>query len=107
MAKLLHASKTGDNLLSNGHHQLKQGFLLRLDRLTTHQLSVSLFSFDALSSNENILIKSGGAIRMLMYPRIRPQGSRNCRVRFKIVSEQIINTTDSVAEYKASKNLYE
>lgn len=26
MAKLLHASKTGDNLLSNGPHHLKQGF---------------------------------------------------------------------------------
>lgn len=29
-AKLLHASKTGDNLLSNEPHQLKQGLLLRL-----------------------------------------------------------------------------
>ena len=31
--KLLHASKTGDNLLSNGARELKQGLFLRLNRL--------------------------------------------------------------------------
>ena len=80
MAKLLHASKTGDNLLSNGLHQLKQGLLLRLNRLTSHQTSVPLFSSDALSSNENISVKSGGVIRMLTYPKIRPRGITNCRM---------------------------
>lgn len=107
MAKLLHASKTGDNLLSNGPHQLKQGLLLRLNRLTTHQMSISLFSFDPLSSNENISVKSGGVIRMLTHPKFRPRGNTNCRMGCKNVSEQIINSTHSAVKYKTSKNLFE
>lgn len=107
MAKLLHASKTGDNLLSNGPHQLKQGLLLRLNRLTNHQMSVSLFNFEALSSHQNISVISGGVIRMLTYPKIRPRGKTSCRMRRENVSEQIINSTHSSVECKTSKNSFE
>lgn len=65
MAKLLHASKTGDNLLSNGLHQLKQALLLRLNRLTSLLMSVSLLRFDSLSSNKNISVKSGAGLGCL------------------------------------------
>lgn len=99
MAKLLHASKTGDNLLSNRPHQLKHGLLLRLNRLTTHQISVSLYRFGVLASNENISVKSGGLIRTLTHPVIGPEGSTNCRMGCKNVSEQIINSTHSAIEY--------
>lgn len=107
MAKLLHASETGDNLLSNWPHQLKRGLLLSLKRLTTHQMSVSLFSFDTLSSNENISVKTGGVIMMITYPRIRPQGNTNCRMGCKNISEQIINSAHDAIEYKTSKTLSE
>lgn len=93
MAKLLHASKTGDNLLSNGLHQLKQALLSRLNRLTSLLMSVSLLRFDSLSSNKNISVKSGAVIRMLTYCKIRPQGNTNCRIGCKNVSKQIITST--------------
>lgn len=44
-----------DNLLSNGQPQLKQGLLFRLNRLTTHQMSVSscsLMLFHRMKTSE-------------------------------------------------------